>query len=466
VVRTYNDAITLMKTVGADTRRLSLVLALAACLARPAAGYAARPALGPVYRDVFHGFSLRPPLGAERVRESVVRRLVGWRSRDPKTGAIRWFLDVSQARDKPTNLTLSAYAKALAKRFAKAGRFKVHSIELGQVAGKPAMHFRGVWTGAFELWRRQSWIRVKPNEYLVLNIAGTQAAKQQMDALMDAVLGTLKLFDPSAALAERARNLKRGAAVLAGLSDKSLRALLVPRGYYFTIELEGRVVGFLTVTETFTRRRGSLGLRVVRCGALKLPDQPRRLTREEMFATADRKLERWKRVVLEGEGPAGGRSVQEALKQQDLILVQTAGPSGPRRSVERRVPPALVPMYLPQAMDVVLPRLVDRGKPGTYGFAVYNPAANDFDLRTLRVVGPEQVRLGGRTVQATHMTDRMAEDAPTADLWVDQRGILLRMKTADKLLLQRSDRRTVASRFAAELLALEALGSQRKSNAR
>ena len=195
-------------------------------------------------------------------------------------------------------------------------------------------------------------------------------------------------------------------------------------------------------------------------GIVTAPESP------EMFATADRKLERWKRVVLEGEGPAGGRSVQEALKQQDLILVQTAGPSGPRRSVERRVPPALVPMYLPQAMDVVLPRLVDRGKPGTYGFAVYNPAANDFDLRTLRVVGPEQVRLGGRTVQATHMTDRMAEDAPTADLWVDQRGILLRMKTADKLLLQRSDRRTVASRFAAELLALEALGSQRKSNAR
>jgi len=125
--------------------------------ARPASAPASAPAvrLGVRYTDVFRGFSLCPPAGAQRVRETSTRRLVGWVQRDDKTRAIRWSMEVLQTSHKPTKLSISEYAEAVTKELAK-GQFKVKSTQVGTVAGKPAMHFRGIWRGALTLWRRQT----------------------------------------------------------------------------------------------------------------------------------------------------------------------------------------------------------------------------------------------------------------------------------------------------------------------
>ena len=94
-------------------------------------------------------------------------------------------------------------------------------------------------------------------------------------------------------------------------------------------------------------------------------------------------------------------------------------------------------------------------EPQSFAFAVYNPAAHDFDLRTIQVVGPEKITLGGRELQATRLTDQMAADAPVANVWVDAKGILLRMRTAEGLTLERAEKKAVIAKFAAELVELD-----------
>jgi len=410
--------------------------------------------LGAPYKDVFHGFSLRPPAGTERLRERSDHRLVCWVRRDEKTGAIRWSLEVLLARHKPIKGSREEFAQAVAAQLA-ANRFKVASTKPDTVAGKPAVHFRGMWKGALELWRRQTWVEKSPQEHLVLNIAGPVTAQAAMDAVLDAVAGTLKLFDSTAALAERRENLARGVKALSGLNEAKLRDVLAPEPYYFFLKMKGKVVGFLKVTESIQQRGRTRGVRILRLGAVLLPDKPRRLTRDDLFAAPDREFERWQRIVIDGRGRSAVKSVTEGLKQRDLLVMQVTADDQPPTDVKQRVPEALLQAYLPQAFDVLLPRLVSRSGASAYGFAVYSPPARNFDLRTLSVVGPEKVKLAGRTLPATRLTDKMAEDAPTANLWVDGKGLLVRMETAHGLALERATDSLVKAKFAAEMADLE-----------
>ncbi len=219
--------------------------------------------------------------------------------------------------------------------------------------------------------------------------------------------------------------------------------------------MKGKTIGFLEVTESIEQRGKISGVRILQVGAVLLPEKPRRLTHEDLFAAPDRQFERWRRIVVDGRGPSAVKSVAEGLKQRDVLVMQATGTDQPPTHVERRVPEALLQAYLPQAFDVLLPRLINRSEPSAYWFATYSLAAKDFDLRTLRVIGPETIKLSGRTLAATRLTDKMAEDAPTASLWVDREGLLVRMETADGLALEKATGSLVKAKFAAEMSDLE-----------
>ena len=416
--------------------------------------------LGPRYTDTLNGFSLRPPAGTDRIRQSASQRLVVWVRRDAATKAIRWTLEIDRVRSKPSKEPLNAYAKALAARLGKVAHFDIASTRIGVVAGKPAIHFRGVWRGAFKLWRRQIWVRTSPSEHLVLNIFGSPSAEAEMDAIATAVAGTLKLFDPAAALKQRREALRLGAAMLDKVTEKRLREILDEQTQYFTISLKGKTIGFLKITESMATVKQTVGLSVVRAGSLTVPKQSRKLIHEKLFASPDRSVERWRRAVMDGQGPAAAMALQEGIKHNDMILVHRSGPNTPRTTRSRKVPAPMLEVYLPQAFGGLLPRLTGAAKAGTsHGFAMYNDVSDGFDLRTLRVVGAEKIAAGGRTVPASHLTDQMAPDAPRADLWVDAKGGLIRMKTPDGLTIERAARALVIRRFAAELLELDKLAA-------
>ncbi|MHC4717940.1 MAG: hypothetical protein ACYS5V_13280 [Planctomycetota bacterium] len=455
-----------------------LLTSVLICIAAAAPGRATTTApvlLGGRYTNVLNGFSLRPPAGTERLRRTSRRRLVAWVQRDEATGAIRMSLEVLRTRQLPAKLPMDQYAKDIAKRLLVTSRLNVESTELGTVAGRPAMHFRGMTHGELKLWCRQTWVKVrsgpeKPDaagearldEYLVLNLTGPGNDKARLDAVMTACAATLRLFDPVAARRQRADSLARGAKVLAGWTDAKLRALLSPRPGYYTMVLAGRVIGFLRVTEAIGRPfDGATGLWVVRWGCLKAPDQPRQLIHEELFCTADRQVEQWRHALMNGEGRSATRSFQEGIKQGNVLLVGSRARGRPPQSKKFVMPEPIRGAYLPGAMSILVPQLIDRSKPTLYGFAVFNPVAGGFDLRTVRVVGPEGLSVSGRTVKATRLTDQKADDAPQTDVWVDAAGRLLRTRAPDKgVVIQRSSQAAVVRLFATEMVELEKLASR------
>ena len=441
-----------------------IAAALAGLAGPPQAGAAALVVSGR-YRNILQGFSLCPPAGTERVQRTSLRQVVAWVKRDPSTRAVRWSLEVLRTRQKPTELPLEQYAQAVARELARTSRFKVESTRLGVVAGRPAFNFRGMRGAELRLWCRQCWVQVKPNDYLVLHIAGAEPYKAEMDAVLSAVANTLKLFDPAQARKERSESLRRAREVLKGLTAGKLRALLPGRVLYFTVRLKGRLVGFIRVTARIARPYGDCGLWVVRWAALKLPGQPRQLICEHLFATPDRQVERWNSAVVSGEGRTAAGVLREAVKQDDLLLVQTQQGAGPRKTRQYRLPKAIRGAYLPQATSLLITRLIDRARPGCYGFAVFNPAGGGFDLRTIRVLGPAKITLAGEAVVGTHLKDQKADDAPPADVWVDAAGQLLKMRTAEGLVIDRADANAVVGPFAAELVELQKL-SERLSGAR
>ncbi len=435
-----------------------LTLAAAAGASRAQAPATQASALGARYNDEFSGFSLRPPLGTERQLRTSPRLLAQWVQRDEKTQAIRYVLEVLRIRQEPTKLKPAEYAQAVAAELSKS-TLQVQSTQLGTVAGKPAMHFRGPAKDKLGRWARQTWVQLAPDQQLVLNISGPITDQDELDATLTAVADSLQLFDPSAARTRRQESLVRGAEVLGKLDKGRLKAMAAERPYYFLLALKGKPIGFLKVSESIERRWEADGLWVVRLGGLTLPNQPLRLTREESFATPDRSFERWRRTVIEGEGPAAATTVSEAVREKDTIVLQLTRPGGPIPAKQRRIPEQVVPAYLPQAFDVLAGRLVERGKAGSYGFAVHNASANDFDLRTIEVVGEETIDVDGKKVQAVHLRDQMALDAPAVDVWVDAEGLPLRSQSPEGVTMERAGEKAVVARFGSELRELEKLES-------
>ena len=164
--------------------------------------------------------------------------------------------------------------------------------------------------------------------------------------------------------------------------------------------------------------------------------------------------------MVSGEGRTAAGVLREAIKQDDLLLVQTQQAGGPRKTHQYRLPKAIRGAYLPQATGLLITRLIDRAEPNCYGFAVFNPAGGGFDLRTIRVLGPAKITLAGGVVVGTHLKDQKADDAPPADVWVDAAGQLLKMQTAEGLVIDRADANAVVGPFAAELVELQKLSEQ------
>ena len=197
------------------------------------------------------------------------------------------------------------------------------------------------------------------------------------------------------------------------------------------------------------RRNGAKGYEVRSFVKLKPANAGPRTVRREEFSTADRNLERWRESLTVGTGAKAAYTVEEGIKQKDLIFCHlTQGPQ--ERDHKKTLTPNVAEIYLPRAFGMVLPQLVDLDKANAYAFAVYAAQPNAFDMRTFAVIGPEQITIAGRDVQAIKATDKAAEDAEPARLWVDKRGILLRMETAEGLVMESASQASLIRRFAAD----------------
>ena len=441
------------------TQRKILAVLVAASVVVPLAVEArGEEALGRRYTDPVNGFSLRPPLDAERVRQTSPALLVSWRKRDPDRNAVLWTLSVLRAVEKRPMGDLGTYSKALADKLRGEQNYKVDSVALPKVAGLPGISFKGVTGGVGRFYQEQVWVlshkgkvdpqakpgdEAEPTEFLVLVINGPADMEKELSAVLSKVVGTLEVTDPRTARAEREAKLCRGQEFLASLTDEKLAAAAKGDAQWYLMRFEGKDVGFMRVAAAKARREGASGYELKNWVVLQLPKSERRLLKRVMFTTLDRNVERWAEQLKIGDGPAAETFGEDGIKQAEMIVCNIS--QGGRVRANKKPAPSAI--YLPRAMGGLLPRLIDLGKAESYAFATYTSSANSFDMRTFTVVGPDRVEIDGKDTEAIRVTDRVAEDTEPATLWLDAKGDLLLMESPDGLTMRRSSRSEVRRLF-------------------
>jgi len=434
------------------TRTIPFVLlTMLTCL--PLAADEKAPALAPRYVDLLHGFSLRPPAGAERERSPSVSRLVSWRRRDPETGAVAWTLSMHHAPMPSGPLDLKAYARLLATRLSQGEQFAIAHSGVTKAAGRDAIDLRGTTTGRTRFWQRQLWVPGEEGRFLIVKLTGPAGEGEALGALSEQVLATLKIVDAETALKRREEMLARGKAVLAGLTMGKLAEALADDPQWAIFGQEGKPVGFMRIVESASDAGGDKGVEVrgwVYLAPTRSAQQT--LARHVLFATPDRTVERWTKDVRARAGGAGPftqtSSTTVVMEGWSVACSQTGAGQGGQssRTRTRPVPPGNQPVYLPQAINALLWRLVDLETPQAYAFAIYNPAANGFDMRTLIVHDQEMLEVEGKKVEAVRLTERMAADQDPYETWVTPDGELLRTG-GGPITLRAATRSDVATHF-------------------
>ncbi len=404
--------------------------------------------LGPRFTDSLRGLSLQPPAGAEMRRETGGASLVQFSLRDGQTGAVAvsMYLLEATVREGVAD-DLAAYAQALAEDLRREQGYALtaEAVQLTTVAGQPAIDLRGPIGQVAKTYCRQVWIQREPGHFLVVQVRGPLDQAPRVNRLSDASLATLELFDPDQARRQREQDLARGSDLLAGLTLERFRQVIAPRDYWLAVLQKGRMIGFVHYTESLGTRLEAEGLLIERETVLTGPDGSQTLSKEVLFATPDRQLERYdtQAVLINPSGQSTPHR-EFGLKQADLLLVQVV--TSPTTTADKQLQlPAEI--YLPLAMSPLAPRLVDLDQPGSYGFAVYNPAGQNIELRTLTVVGSSTVRLGGQEFPATLLTDQMALDAPRSRVYVDAVGLPLRIEAEDGTVLQQTTAQAILAQF-------------------
>ncbi len=398
------------------------------------------------YVDPKNGFSICPPLGAEQKREFSPARLVQWQMRDAKTGAISWTLTVRR-EGGPARGDMKAFAAAVKGGLEKTGEFSVEAAEPTKLLGHDALEVRAQRGDAAKRWQRETWVVVDPNTSLVVAVAGPLGMKEHLDAAGSAAAGTLRLLDVKSVEEQRQANLARGRSLLGGLTAEKLSKAAAGEARWYLYRRGGEDIGYMRVASGEAKRDGAAGVEVKTFARLDIGGGQVMHLKRDLWASADRKAERWEESV---QVYAKGRLVRKMNESGSLSdgTVACRIVADKVRTVNKALPAAMAALYLPRAMAMLLPRLAPLDVQAGYGFATFTTAGGDFDLQTFTVQGKAEVTIGSRTLEAVAATDQVAADkAPvTEHLLAD--GTLLRMQTGDGVVMEQSTAAAVQRRWA------------------
>ena len=432
----------------APGRTKSVVMGAAGVLSAAAGLPADEVKLAPRYIDPQNGFSLRPPAGADRSRTYSPSRLVHWSTRDATTGAVALTLTVRKESGPDAGVTLKAFCEALAARLSRQDDVRVESVVPARLLGKDALYVRMESGQKARRWQYELWVLADPKRFLVLSVNGPLGERDRLESIGRAVAASLQLTDPKSLAALRATNLRRGSDLLKALTAAKLASAVSAEPRWYLYSRAGRDIGFMHVAERMIGRGPAEGLEVRTFARLELKGGQIMHIRRTMFTTADRSAESWTEVVqIRGDGKVT-RTMSESGSAAGGTIVCKVTAGGKSNTRKKAFSGPAAEHYLPRALAIVLPRLVDLTQAGAYAFAGYTTAANDFDMRTFTVMGPEKVTIGAKAVDAVLACDQVAADAEAATLHVRDDGVLLRMETAVGIAMELTTRSAVLRRYA------------------
>lgn len=136
---------------------------------------------------------------------------------------------------------------------------------------------------------------------------------------------------------------------------------------------------------------------------------------------------------------------QPAMRQAEISTLEVFS-KGKARGGPQQITRQLAPWYLPQAMGHLLPRLAAGPVPKQYMFAVFNSDEHELIHRYVDVDLETSVELGGRTVRAIPVRDRIGLEGSTTTHYVSPQGKYLGSVNKDSnITILPTDRATLES---------------------
>ncbi|MFA6134805.1 MAG: hypothetical protein WC869_12385 [Phycisphaerae bacterium] len=429
--------------IDAPVRRILIACAALLISAAWAVAAEAEAGLAQRYSDLAGGYSICPPAGADRVQQNPARREVVWTGRDPRMGAVLWALSVVRSDDTALGGDLKAFSQILRERFQAQKALKVESCQMARIGGRDVIDIRGQLVAEGRLWQRQVWLPMGGQQLLIVTVTGPSGDKGKLIDMIEASAGSVEVVDAAARKAHREAGLAAGRTLLAGLSESKLAAAVAREDQWFRMDVSGAPVGFMLVREKIEPRGDIRGLDVKAWTMVKSADGGFVTGESDFFASADRKSEQWS-LTHPPEGGKATRLVGQTGSKRGQTIECTATVGGKTLPTSTRMlAESMEQVYLPNALGALLGRLVETSQAGSYAFAVYNAATNEMDVRTFSVVGPEKIQVGSAQVAAVKVTERMAEDADAAEVWLDKGGLMLRTRSPGGMVIERSSREEI-----------------------
>ena len=393
-----------------------LVLLLAAAAVRGQEGSEVRLAEQPWQEGRF-GLTLRPPAEAAQAPAAPGHEaLQRWRLGEDASLAVY----LRESRDRVNIETVKKRAaEQFGFKFPSSVILNEHEEER-QVEGHPLDRLlikvldpeRGDW------FFGQAFLLIDPTNVAVLQVEAPFAQRERVEAVFDAVVGTMRLIDPEAIDRLREAQVQAGDVWLQRLTADDFRDL-VREEQWFRIVHDNRDIGFQRLRTGEDEKLGTPGLTLSVQRRIIFPSVTEDV-KADFFVSLDRETELWSRRITRrplvtrsrGTGPAGEgerelNSAETGLGSDGVITVSRETPSK-REDLHWPRPPEA---YLSQLGTMLLPRKMLDSVSSRMAFYAYDPASAAVVLRTTR---REPNDRGGQTLYIRPAPDR-DEEAWTFD---------------------------------------------------
>jgi len=461
--------------------------------------------LGDRFESETAGISFRPPAGSKAVRQSDQDHVIDYTDDDRG-----WILKVTRAKlaqpmplqtiktNTGERMGLLDYTVAdIQKEQPAAEVLRQEIINVGEYGvGVAALRFN---IGSKRYLRQQGIFQATETLYYVFSLTTPAAKTGPAEANADerlaaetfkAMLDTIRLLDRSWIKTDQVNRLFRTRALFLDWGDKGgkrIKDAIVPE-MWLRLMRDGKDVGYSYVSEEFVEGKDARAnpgrafdgvLINVRSRTMEGTTQVD--IGSQMFSSLDRKHEDWANVVnvVTNKGLANedkqqtseygfselkmtrvvDRSVERDPKDpkappgRDVesykLSVTRPGRKDTRATAEMHTPSVF---YIPQAVGSMLPRLVPLKRPITYLFQSYVTDQHEVILRYVDVGFEKAVQLGGKTVRAIPISDRVRlEGVPTIHYMSPDGAYLGSVNEEAKITILPTDKATLEKIWANRL---------------
>jgi len=425
------------------------------------------------YVDGSYGFSIRPPSGWQLIRQRVPERhgatlLQMVQSLGPARSHQIILKHTETTRAVPMNAVLREVADKLTLEFTQV---EIHSQQEQEIAGRQGGYLSATMTRSGEATLRlQAVIEIAPRDYFVLIYTGPAELRQQSEPLFARVLASLTLLGDRLGPKLLDEALATGATWLASLQKAQLPKM-PPSTRHFEVEMEGKPIGLVKVSQWPTRWKGRDGVRVSEEGWTFDPGGQVRRLQSRTFLSLDLVQERWQTSITLWQ--AAGKDAQEqfdnafeeGLRDDEALLTSQADSLS--QPAQQNQPIKVPGSYLSRALIKLLPRLVGRlDQPRRYGFTTFDHQRVGLVFRVMELKGAAALPTdavvdvkAARDSKAESSTDQdpvqklyridVREGLVTAPstLYVDETGEILLMQ-AGKVTMRPADAKSLERLFA------------------